>query len=218
MRSLGVPYCHVCAEALVRSIYALVRLVDSSAPANALPLQGSQTETLSVFPLVPSTHVASITWNVDGQPRAHATASYIANAKQLGNGAHVVAALLADSTSFVRSDSTLLLHDVKSWNISVTNASSVTSSAIANSPGLIDVSPNPFDDETTLHFPLAHSGNVRVTVYSVAGSEIATLTDGMMLEGKHDVVWHAGALPAGVYVYRALIGGQTKTGMLLHNQ
>jgi len=66
--------------------------------------------------------------------------------------------------------------------------------------------PNPFNPETTIGFELAEASNVTLTVYNVAGQEVATLVNGSLNAGAHSVVFDAAALTSGVYLYRLTAG------------
>jgi hypothetical protein len=45
-----------------------------------------------------------------------------------------------------------------------------------------------------------------VSVYSVNGTQVAMLLCGVVTPGKHQVVWNAGKLPAGIYEVRLQMG------------
>ena len=49
--------------------------------------------------------------------------------------------------------------------------------------------PNPSRDGGTLHFHLARSQRVELSLYDVSGRRVARLADGMMDAGEHDVRW-----------------------------
>ena len=66
--------------------------------------------------------------------------------------------------------------------------------------------PNPFNPSTSIGFTLPESGNVKVSVYDMAGRLVSTLVDANMDEGVHVVDWDgtdsSGAMvSAGVYIY-----------------
>ncbi|MFT5144214.1 MAG: putative repeat protein (TIGR01451 family), partial [Thalassolituus oleivorans] len=62
--------------------------------------------------------------------------------------------------------------------------------------------PNPFNPRTTISFGLPASGRVTLTVHDVVGRQVATLIDGVVPGGQHEVGFNAGALPSGPYIYR----------------
>ena len=68
--------------------------------------------------------------------------------------------------------------------------------------GLFSNAPNPFRDRTTIRFRLPTSGPVTLTVYNVAGREVARLVDGELRAGAHEAALSGAGLPSGVYYYR----------------
>jgi hypothetical protein len=75
--------------------------------------------------------------------------------------------------------------------------------------------PNPFSARTRVHFAMPRNGDVKLTIYDVAGRRVATLVDGEKAAGGHDVEFNAEKLPAGVYLYRLETGGLTETGRMV---
>jgi photosystem II stability/assembly factor-like uncharacterized protein len=66
--------------------------------------------------------------------------------------------------------------------------------------------PNPFRSDAAIGFTTASRGAVRLTLVSPLGQEIATLHDGMLEEGSHEVKLDGSALAAGVYHLRFVSG------------
>jgi hypothetical protein len=62
--------------------------------------------------------------------------------------------------------------------------------------------PNPFNPSTTIVFTLGVESLARLTILDVLGREVATLHDGQLTSGQHEVVFDATGLPSGVYLYR----------------
>jgi hypothetical protein len=77
--------------------------------------------------------------------------------------------------------------------------------------------PNPFNPVTTIAFSIPSSEVVTLRVYDTLGREVATLVDGLMPAGQHEVRFEAGDLPSGMYVYRLETNGfnQSKKLVLL---
>ena len=67
--------------------------------------------------------------------------------------------------------------------------------------------PNPFAASTTVRYGLDRTQRVRLAVYDVLGREVALLAEGVRSQGTHRVVFDAGALPSGVYLFRLTAGG-----------
>ena len=67
--------------------------------------------------------------------------------------------------------------------------------------------PNPFNPVTTIRFTLPDAGMVRLSVYNTLGQLIATLTNGQVPAGTHEVSWDGRnqlgqIMSSGVYYYR----------------
>lgn len=76
--------------------------------------------------------------------------------------------------------------------------------------------PNPFNPRTAIGFSLERPGRVLLTVHSVDGGAVATLVDGELGAGKHQVYWNGrtdSGTPAGagVYLYRLTAGDRALT-------
>ncbi|MDP1675246.1 MAG: T9SS type A sorting domain-containing protein [Bacteroidota bacterium] len=74
--------------------------------------------------------------------------------------------------------------------------------------------PNPFNPKTTIQFEVATGGNVKLSILSLDGKEIASLVDSNLEHGSYSVDWNAESFSSGVYFYRIEIhqtnGGQAK--------
>lgn len=75
--------------------------------------------------------------------------------------------------------------------------------------------PNPFNPSTTIGFEVATSGLVTLKVYNVLGEEVTTLVSEAKHPGVYSVVWEAGDLPSGVYLYRLTTGSFMDSRKLL---
>jgi hypothetical protein len=72
---------------------------------------------------------------------------------------------------------------------------------------LVQNHPNPFNPRTTIHFEIAETGPVRLTVHDLRGRRLATLVDEVRNAGPGDVVWEGlddrgRALSSGTYFIR----------------
>ena len=69
-----------------------------------------------------------------------------------------------------------------------------------NGVAIQNIYPNPFSNETNIHFSLAASENVSIKMHDMTGREVAVLANEVMTAGDHKVVWNAGSeLPDGIY-------------------
>lgn len=67
--------------------------------------------------------------------------------------------------------------------------------------------PNPFNPQTEIHFELAKSGSVRVSIFDVSGRLIRSLESGNLESGSHQRVWQGKdnsgrQVPSGAYYVR----------------
>ena len=77
--------------------------------------------------------------------------------------------------------------------------------------------PNPFNPTTTIQFSISELSIVNLKVFDVLGREVATLVNGRMEAGVHQVSFDASRLASGIYFYQLQAGSfsQTKKLMLL---
>ncbi len=61
--------------------------------------------------------------------------------------------------------------------------------------------PNPFNLTTTIRFGLPEPAQVKLTVYDVLGRRVRVLVDAMRAAGMHEMIFDAGGLPSGIYLY-----------------
>lgn len=73
--------------------------------------------------------------------------------------------------------------------------------AIRNEFALDQNYPNPFNPSTKIAFTIPNDGNVNVKIYNSLGQSVATLKDGFMTAGKHELQWNARNAASGMYIY-----------------
>jgi subtilisin family serine protease len=70
--------------------------------------------------------------------------------------------------------------------------------------------PNPFNPSTTIRFEIPESSNgsnrVRLHIYDITGRVVMTLIDQDLAAGSHNLVFDAGQLASGIYIYRLETG------------
>lgn len=77
--------------------------------------------------------------------------------------------------------------------------------------------PNPFNPTTTITFALPEVSEVQLAVYDVLGRQVRLLTEGMLPEGQHEVIFEARNLSSGMYLVRLITpqGTFTRTMQLV---
>jgi hypothetical protein len=120
MRSLGVPFCEVCSETLVKSIYGQIRPIETTSPAtnNVIILTNAASVSLSVSNIAPSTHTLSVQWFTNNIAVSGVTSTvFTVPGFALPSGTNLVRADVTDATSFVRNDSSQVLKDTRTWRV-----------------------------------------------------------------------------------------------------
>ncbi len=62
--------------------------------------------------------------------------------------------------------------------------------------------PNPFNPTVTVRYDLRRSGFVRLSVFDLAGREIAVLAQERQNAGRHEITWKAQGVASGIYFIR----------------
>ncbi len=80
--------------------------------------------------------------------------------------------------------------------------------------------PNPFNPETQISFSLPTAQLVQMNVYNLKGQLVKSLVNSSMSAGKHQIVWdgtddRGNAISSGVYFYRLIVGGTSRTRKML---
>jgi hypothetical protein len=118
MNHMGVPFCEVCKETLVKAIYQCVRPVESFTPASSrVSLSPTQPAAFTLTVLQPATHSLCAQWFADGLPVAGATNFLFTPPPALCTGGHLISALVQDTTPLVRNDPTGFLSQTVTWTV-----------------------------------------------------------------------------------------------------
>jgi hypothetical protein len=75
--------------------------------------------------------------------------------------------------------------------------------------------PNPFNPMTTIQFEVSRPGFVELKVFDLVGREIEILVNGYREANRYEVVWDAGDLQSGIYIYRLQVCGHVETRKLI---
>jgi len=70
--------------------------------------------------------------------------------------------------------------------------------------------PNPFNPVTSVSYHVAHTAQVKITVYNALGQEVAELVNARQQPGRYQVTFNAADLASGMYTYRM----STSTGFV----
>lgn len=63
----------------------------------------------------------------------------------------------------------------------------------------ISVNPNPFSTSTTIEYELKTPSHIQITIFNHIGKQVEIMVIEHQPQGKHEVMWNAEGLPAGIY-------------------
>jgi hypothetical protein len=80
--------------------------------------------------------------------------------------------------------------------------------------------PNPFNSATAFRFSLPTAATIKLTIYNMAGQQVATLLSGKRQADDYAIMWDGlddsgQALASGIYMYRLQAGEQVEQRKLL---
>ena len=80
--------------------------------------------------------------------------------------------------------------------------------------------PNPFNPKTVIEYGLARDAQVNLAIFDVGGRRVRTLRAGYEAAGRHEAMWdgrdeNGAAVSSGVYFYRLVSAGETRTRSLV---
>ncbi len=64
------------------------------------------------------------------------------------------------------------------------------------------ICPNPFNSRLLIRWGQLAAGNLKLTLFDIQGRELDVLANEWHTSGRHEVIWKAGAIPAGMYILR----------------
>ncbi len=193
MRENGVPFCSVCSEAILLSMYDKISPIDSSFPTmKSVSIGTDQAPGLRIKPKVPSGHALAITWSVDGVLQADQHGAAFTRA--LSVGAHTVTARVSDTTPMIRKDPKHVASDTASWNVRVAAVSRTAASGTVSGLSLVRV------DSKGLWLDLPEAAEIHLTLSSINGASLEART----LRGRpgpNHIAWvRASGLARGAYI------------------
>lgn len=84
-------------------------------------------------------------------------------------------------------------------------------SDLSESIHLMQNYPNPFNPATMIRYRLTESSKVTLKVFDMTGREVATLVEGVIPAGNHQVRFDGSNLSSGIYMYRLQAGDRVRS-------
>ena len=170
MQFLGSPFCSVCTEAFINSIYNQVTPIYSFSPLPAAVSVNAPT-TFSTVLTLPEPNTLHTEWDLNGITIATDVDSVTVTPAQLGTGSNLLTQFVTDQTPLSRS----YLPNAgyvfsQTWNLSK------TASAVPNlgksDKFYYQMSPNPTRDILTIRGNADYAPEISVELYSISGQRV----------------------------------------------
>ena len=90
-------------------------------------------------------------------------------------------------------------------------------SILLNEIELLQLYPNPFNPNTTIRFGIG-AESIYLTslhIFDIGGRTVETLVNGKLEPGNHEIQWHAGQNPSGIYFARFQSGPNIQSKKLI---
>ncbi|MCI4670305.1 MAG: T9SS type A sorting domain-containing protein [Bacteroidia bacterium] len=84
--------------------------------------------------------------------------------------------------------------------------------------GSLTVYPNPSQGMTQFAYDLTKTSEVVLSIYDMAGKEVARINEGLKVEGSHSLNWDATNLNNGIYFYQFKAANQVVSGKVVLNK
>ncbi len=119
MRELDIPFCSVCAEAMVKQFSTMSLLIDAPDPAGMVVIPGKGPSVFTAT--IPALSDLVFSWAVDGQPIEGSSKSLGIDPSKLNlaDGPHTVTLTVVDATPLVRNDPSDVMRESYTWNVGV---------------------------------------------------------------------------------------------------
>jgi hypothetical protein len=216
MKILGVPFCEVCSEQTVNSVYNILQTpVDNYEPAlDSIAVASNEILPFVVHAVETVPNTIRVVWRINDDIVADGVDLLLFDASLYEPGEHLVTASITDTTLLVRSAAPDQLSTEIEWVVSIEE--NVTGSELPQPHAAVlrQNYPNPFNPVTTIRYFLPAGGEVLLQVFDVHGREIKRLVDGYVEAGEWSVVWDGSnergdVVASGVYFLRLRAGGES---------
>ncbi len=202
MRDLGVPFCEVCIEQHVRSIFDFVELIEEHTPtANYIELLSNEKKSFTVKQAQLPTGNVTLEWILDNKVIASNTNSFEVDGATLTLGRHNLTASVKHISPLVKNDPYKTMQRTANWILDVKTPTDIDNNSLPVEFTLEQNFPNPFNPSTTINYSLPETGLVTIKVYDVLGREVGELVNEVKSQGYHSVKFDARNLSSGLYIY-----------------
>jgi hypothetical protein len=216
MKILGVPFCEVCTEQTVNSVYNILQTpVDGYEPAlDSVTVASDEVLQFVVRTVKTVPNTIQAVWTVDDGVATEGIDTLLFDASSFEPGEYMVTVSITDTTLLVRNAAPGQFTTEIEWVVTIEE--NVTGSDLPRPHAVVlrQNYPNPFNPVTTISYYLPAGGEVLLQVFDVNGREIRRLVDGYVEAGEWSVVWDGSnergdAVTSGVYFVRLRSGAES---------
>jgi hypothetical protein len=202
MRDLGVPFCEVCIEQHVRSMFDFIELIEEHTPtANYIELPSNEKRNFSIKQVQLPFGIVASEWLLDNKVILSNSSSFEIDGAALTIGRHNLTALVKHISPLVKNDPYNTLQRTVNWTIDVKTPTDIHNNKSPIEFSLEQNFPNPFNPSTTINYSLPEAGHVTIKVFDVLGREVIELVNEVKSHGKHSVKFDAHNFSSGIYIY-----------------
>ena len=216
MRTLNAPFCKICLEQHIKTIFSYFELINSHQPDNENVKMYSNGKTdFNIGIMDFGLSNLSVNWSLDNNTVAQNSYSYSLLGSQTNIGQHYLSATVAYNTPDVINDPQGLLRSTVGWNVEIASPTGIeTEDGLPTQYSLDQNYPNPFNPTTEINYQLPAAGHVSLKVYDILGNLVSKLVDEYKQPGYYKVAFNGQQttanqqLTSGIYFYQ-LISGNT---------
>lgn len=204
MKSLGYPFCEVCIEQTILTIYDAVNPFTYHVPEKThLKISHQYQGLFEIDKRDISTNSIQVDWYLDSTLVSEDTDQYFLNGQTLTAGDHTLMAKVSDTTQFVRTDPHQFTTSNLTWNLGVGSTLKINEETIVPTElSLSPVFPNPFNPATQLTFNIPTAMPITLSVMDINGRVVDTIVNGMVKSGAHSIRWRRHSKTSGVYFFK----------------
>lgn len=204
MRSLFRPFCAVCSEQTILSIYALVPPHRGRFPFGySIDISPEYRGNFTIDPRSSNFSDLGVDWYLDSILVLSNTNIYPVRGGDFTTGLHQLTAFIRDTTTQVRNDPFKLRTATETWLLNVDPTLDIQN--ISLNPDKIILKnnyPNPFNASTSFTFDLPREMHLSFLIIDARGRLVEELFEGRLSSGSHVIRWSPTQLSSGIYFYK----------------
>ncbi|MBP6184299.1 MAG: T9SS type A sorting domain-containing protein [Saprospiraceae bacterium] len=215
MRTLGPPYCPVCAQGIIETIHDLSNPILQFTPSDLNLSSSEQYLDFTLTQLItPSPNTLSISWQLDGADLGIDSTFYQLDQFALPDGMHTLIASVVDTTSLVRVDNHSDVHiNFVSWEIEKTTTSLVLKPSASRHR--ITLYPNPTKGLLHVGIDLESTSRIIIELLTLDGFVILPLYEGTTDPGNFEKIMDMSNVQPGAYLVRFTVGNYVRSEKLV---